>query len=241
MASNGKDKSVNMFLGGNRLIDSLPGRQRESVLARFERIDLPCGTVLCEAGEPFEFVYFPLTGSISLVNTVAGHPPFETESTGSEGMLGAALILGFNRATQRGITQTRCVALRMEAGRLQSALQDSPELLYVLQRYLHVVIKELLQTAACNRFHDVGKRLARGLLLAQDRTRTDHLDLTHLLLANMLGVQRGAVTIAAAKLRQNGLIRYRRGKISILDRQGLEAVSCECYQASAENYASILS
>ncbi|WP_404367389.1 Crp/Fnr family transcriptional regulator [Marinobacter sp.] len=155
-------------------------------------------------------------------------------------MLGASLILDLNRATQRGITQASCIALRMKAVSLQPALQSHPALRNVLQRYLYVVIEELLQTTGCIRFHDVGKRLARGLLLAHDRACSDHFVLTHLVLAEMPGVQRGAVTIAAAGLQRAGIIRYRRGKISILDRKQLEATACGCYRARTENYAGIL-
>ncbi len=226
---------------GNRLIDGLPRMEREAVLAQCERVELAPGTVLCEAGEPFKHAYFPLTGNISLVKTIPGHDPFETESIGNEGMLGTALILGVNCAPQRGIVQTPCLALQMITGEMKAALHRHPALGRILQRYLYVVLAELSQTAGCIRFHDVGNRLARGLLLAQDRLPTDYLPFTHQFLADMLGVQRGAVTIAAMKLQRQGIIRYSRGKISILDRGGLEAASCGCYGASIENYTTILS
>lgn len=241
MALEGKVEPLDTSPGGNHLIDSLPPRQRKSVLAQCEHVELAFGTVLCEAGEPFEYAYFPLTGNISLVKTLVGHEPFETESIGREGMLGAVLILNINRAPQRGIVQTQCQALRMKAKGMRAALRGNPALCRILERYLYVVLAELSQTTSCIRFHDVGKRLARGLLLAHDRAQTDHLPLTHQLLADMLGVQRGAITIAAIKLQREGIIRYSRGKISILNRERLEATSCGCYGASIENYADILS
>lgn len=226
--------------GVNRLIDSLPVRQRSSVLALCEPVDLACGTVLCEAGKPFKHAYFPITGNISRMHTLVGHTPFEIENIGSEGMLGATLILNINCAPHRGVVQIPCLALCIQAKRLRAALQYYPALCAVLQRYLCFSIMERSQTTGCIRFHDVGKRLARGLLLAQDCAPTERLPLTHQLLADMLGVQRGAVTLAAIKLQEEGIIRYSRGKIAILDRQGLELAACGCYRESIKNYASIL-
>lgn len=222
------------------MLDSLPVGQRNGVLAKCEPVELAFGAILCEAGEPFEHAYFPRAGNISLVETFVGHEPFETESIGREGMLGATLILNVNRAPQRGVVLAPCPALRLTAQEMRQALQHYPALLGVLQRYLYVVLTELSHTTGCVRYHDVGKRLARALLLAHDRAQSDNVFLTHTLLADMLGVQRGAVTIAATKLQREGIIRYSRGKISILDRQRLKAASCECYRTSIENYAGIL-
>jgi len=210
------------------------------VLAQCEPVEIAVGEILCETGESFSHAYFPVTGNISLINALDGHRPFETESIGSEGMLGASLILGINRALQRGIVQTPCMAMRIKAEILQAAAQRYPALSHILQSYLYVALVELLQTISCTRFHEVAKRLPRALLLAHDRSQTNCLPLTHLLLAEILGVQRGAVTIAAVKLQRKGIIRYSRGKITIVDRKGLEAKSCRCYQASIENYASLL-
>lgn len=240
MSLKGKGEPVDIAREGNRLIDSLPTRQRCAVLVQCEHIEVAVGKILCEAGEPFKYAYFPITGNISMVNALDGHQPFETESIGNEGMLGPNLILGINRAFQRGIVQTPCLALRMKAGALQEAAQRHPAFGRILKGYLYVVLVKLLQTISCSRFHDVARRLPRALLVAHDRAQTDCLPLTHLLLAETLGVQRGAVTIAAVKLQREGIIRYSRGKITILDRKGLEAKSCGCYEASIENYASFL-
>lgn len=241
MPSKGEIKVVDRSKDGNRLLDSISSKQRLAVLALCELVELETGTILCEAGDCFSYAYFPVIGNISLVKILVGHEPFEAESIGSEGMLGTALILGVNRVSLRGVVVTPCLALRMSAKSLVLATQSSPEFFRVLQRYLYVVLAELLQTTACIRFHDVSKRLARLLLMTHDRAQGDHLFLTHLLLADALGVQRGAVTIAAMKLQRRGIIRYSRGKISILDRKKLEQASCECYSATKENYASILS
>lgn len=240
MSLQGQRTPADQSTGGNRLIDALPVRQRKGLLAQCERVDIAFGTVLCDPGQPFEYVYFPISGSISLTETLAGRDPLETESIGSEGMLGSVLILDVNRAPQRGVAQTPCVALRMTGTKMRAALKSHPALCRALQRYLYTVLSEVSRNASCIHFHEVGARLARGLLLAHDRSETDQLPLTHQLLAEMLGVQRSAVTLAAIKLQREGIIRYSRGKISILDRARLEDSSCACYRQSVANYATIL-
>lgn len=241
MAAIGKKEPAAGSRNGNCLIASLPSGPRKAVLAHSERLELPIGTVLCDASEPFEHAYFPIAGNITLMTTLAGHRPFETQSIGREGMLGANLILEVNHSPQRGIVQTPCLALRLEAERLRVAIRRYPALRCILQRYFSLVVGELLQAVGCIRFHDVGQRLARSLLLAHDRAPTATLPLTHRILAEMLGVQRGAVTIAALKLQQSGVIRYSHGKIAIIDRTALEAAACECYGASIGNLESIRS
>lgn len=241
MPLKGELEALDKSKDGNRLLDSLPPGQRQAVLDQCERVELDFRTILCEAGEPFQYAYFPIDGNISLIKTLVGHEPFEAESIGREGMLGSALILSVNLAPLRGIVLTPCLALRISVEKLAKAMENYPDFLRILQCYLYIVLAELVQTTGCIRFHDVGKRLARALLLAQDRANSDHLYLTHLLLADMLGVQRGAITIAAIKLQREGIIRYTRGQISILDRKKLEASSCECYGVIIENHASFLS
>ncbi|MFE8071346.1 Crp/Fnr family transcriptional regulator [Marinobacteraceae bacterium S3BR75-40.1] len=235
MAARGKTEPVDGPQNGNRLIDSLPPGPRKAMLAHCECVELAAGTVLCDVDEPFEHAYFPITGNITLLTTVAGHPSFETQGIGREGMLGVNLILEVNRSPQRGIVQTPCLALRLEAERLRAAIRCHPALRRILQRYFSVVVGELLQTVGCIRFHNVGPRLARGLLLAHDRAPTAALPLTHRILAKMLGVQRGAVTLAALKLQEDGVIRYSHGRIAIIDRTALEAAACECYGTSIGN------
>lgn len=209
-------------------------------MSECERVELASGTVLCEVGERLEYVYFPITGSISLANSLSGQGSIETGSIGNEGMLGATLVLAMDRAIQHGIVQTPSQVLRMKASRVSVVMKSHPALRRVLQRYLYLVILELLQGTACIHFHDVGRRLARGLLVAHDHDRAEPLHLTHQRLADMLGVQRGAVTIAANKLQKEGIICYRRGNISILDRPRLEALSCQCYGVGLERYAETL-
>jgi CRP-like cAMP-binding protein len=226
---------------GNYLIDRLPQHERRRILSRCKMVQLAHGTVLCESDKPFDYIYFPVSGCISLVKTLDSHEPFETELIGCEGMIGVTLVLGIPHASQHAMVQSPSLALRMTAAQLNDLIEHCPELYRTLQCYLFVVIVQLSQTAGCTRFHDVSARLARGLLMAHDRARSDRFHLTHQILADMLGVQRGAVTIAAGHLRRNNIIQYTRGEITILDRQQLEAASCECYRTDIKHYASLMS
>jgi CRP-like cAMP-binding protein len=221
----------------NRLIGTLPHKERNRILKRCDPVDLVFGTILCEPDQPLRYVYFPLTGVISLMATVGGHPPLEMGLIGNEGMLGATLVLGVNAAPLHAVVQGSGTALRMTAPHLRLALRDGPALLRMLNRYLYVLMAQLSQTAACTHFHEVDARLARWLLMTHDRAHADHFHLTHQFLADMIGVQRSAVTIAAGMLQQQKLIHYTRGEITVLDRPGLEAVSCECYDAVIEDYS----
>lgn len=223
----------------NHLIGGLPRKARDRILERCEPVDLVFGTVLCEPGQPFRQVYFPLTGIISLLAQVDGHKPLEMGLIGNEGMLGVMLVLGVGAAMHRGVVQGSGTALRISTPQLRGELRDSPALLRTLNRYLYVLMAQLSQTAICTRFHAVEVRLARWLLMTHDRAHADHFHLTHQFLADMLGVQRSAVTIAAGALQHGKLIHYTRGKITVLDRKGLEAASCECYKSAVKDYANL--
>lgn len=220
----------------NRLLDALPGKTRKSVIHGCEKVELASGDVLCERGDPYRYVYFPLNGFLSLVSLTTGHPPLEMRLIGNEGMFGSTLALGVKRVPLRVVVQGPGTALRMSAVRFSQALQDHAALLRIVQRYLYVIIEQLAQTAACNRFHEVEERLARRLLLSHDRAQANHFHLTHQYLADMLGVLRSAVTIAAGSLQQRGLIHYSRGEITVLDRKGLENSACECYASGIVDY-----
>lgn len=221
----------------NRLIASLPRSERQQMLARCEPVDLVFGTILCEPDQAYRDVYFPLTGFISLVEVVRGHPPLEMGLVGSEGMLGATLLLALPTAPLRAVVQGTGSAWRMSASQLQRELTGSPNLRRALGRYLYVMMTQLSQTAACTCFHEVGARLARWLLMTHDRAHADHFHLTHQFMADMLGVQRSAITIAAGALQKKKLIRYTRGEISILNCRGLEEASCDCYPLLVKSYA----
>jgi CRP-like cAMP-binding protein len=159
---------------------------------------------------------------------------------GNEGMLGVTLMLGVNEAPFRGVVQGKGTALRMSTAELRRLLLASPSLRKTLHRYLYVLMEQLSTSAACSHFHEVEPRLARWLLMTHDRAHADHFHLTHAYLAGMLGVRRSGITVAAGVLQRGMLIRYTRGEISILDRAGLEAVSCECYNTTIDGYARLL-
>ena len=221
----------------NRLIAGLPGKDRVKLLRACEIVQLQRDAPLCEADELLRHIYFPLTSCISLVAAIDGHDALEMGLIGNEGMLGVSLLLGVREAPLRAVVQGPGSALRMSALQLQLELACSPQLQAMLKRYLYVLMSQLSQSSGCNRFHEVEARLARWLLMTQDRTQADHFHLTHALLAGRLGVRRSAVTIAAGALQQRELIRYSRGEVRIVDRAGLEAASCACYAAIVQHYA----
>ena len=218
------------------LIEGLPSKQRKQLLNGCEPVDMVFGNVLHEANQPIRHVYFPLSGFVSLVTTLDGHQPLEMGLIGNEGMLGATLALGIGQAPMRAVVQGSGSALRISSQLFKQELLSSPALLRALKRYLYVVMTQLSQSAACTHFHEIEPRLARWLLMTHDRAHADHFHLTHEYLADMLGVRRSGVSIAAAAMQARGLISYSRGEIHILDRAGLELAACECYAALQADY-----
>lgn len=225
----------------NRLIEGLPRSTRAALLDRCKPVDLVFGSTLCKPDRRLQHIYFPLTGIISLVVPVTGHPPLEMGLIGNEGMLGATVALGVSAARLHAIVHRTGTALRLSVPQLRNELAGSIPLRRMMNRYLYVLLVQLSQTAACARFHEVEARLARWLLLTHDRAHSDHFHLTHQYLAGMLGVQRSAVTIAAGALQRRKLIHYVRGEIMILDRPRLEAASCACYGSAIRDYERVLS
>lgn len=220
----------------NILINRLPKRQRSDFVERCRRVDLVLGTILYEQEEPIRHVYFPLGGFISIMEVMDDHNPLEIGLIGNEGMLGATLALGIDSAVQRAVVQGSGTALCMSTRQFRRELRDSVALQRTLDRYLYVMIAQLSNSASCTNFHEIETRLARWLLMTHDRAHADDFSLTHKLLADMLGVRRSGVTIAAGALQRKKLIRYARGQITILNRKGLEAASCGCYAAIADDY-----
>jgi CRP-like cAMP-binding protein len=220
----------------NQLIDRLPAAAARTLLAACQPIDLEFGQVVAEAGAPVSRVLFPTTAIISVTARVNGHKPLEMGMIGYEGLLGATLALGVQRQPMPAIVQGSGVALEIPVAGFQRQLKDSAALMRIVQGYLFVLAEQLAQTAACNAFHEVSARLARWLLMMDDRARGNPLELTHLFLSDMLGVRRSAVTIAAGHLQEKQLIRYARGHIQVLSRPGLESVACECYPAALNAY-----
>jgi CRP-like cAMP-binding protein len=213
----------------NKLIAALPRRSQDSILASCDQVDLRFAAVLCDEGEPVQRVYFPEDSVISLVTTLADGPRLEVGIIGNEGMLGTSVLLGVNVSPQRAIVQGSGTALSMGAAAFRRHCERDSDLRTVMNRYVHVLLEQLSQTAACAAFHPVESRLARWLLMTRQRVGGDRFSLTHEFLAYMLGVRRAGVTHAARSLHERELIDYRRGAITILDPSGLQKVSCPCY------------
>ena len=226
-----------MAAAQNHLIERLPRKDRTRLLAVCEPVQLVLGEVLCEPGKATRHVWFPIDGFISMVAPIDAKPALEVGMVGREGMLGAQLALGVATVPLHALVQGAGSALRVGATAFRAELARSPALQRVLNRYLYVLMAQLTGSAACLRFHEIGPRLARWLLMSQDRAHAARFHVTHEFLAYMLGVRRVGVTAAASGLQRNGLIEYHRGEMAVLDRKGLEAAACDCYANDSQAYA----
>lgn len=229
-----------MALALNDLIDRLaePGRQR--LLEQCESVPLVLGAVLDERGHTTAHAHFPVAGFISLVARTDPHPGLEVGMVGREGMLGLQLALGVPLTPLRALVQGSGTAWRVAAPAFARELVRNPGLRQLMGRYAYVRMAELATAAACQRFHLIGPRLARWLLMSQDRARRDCFHVTHEFLAYMLGVRRVGITTAAGDLQRSGLIRYHRGELTVLDRPGLLGAACSCYAADRHTHAAVM-
>jgi CRP-like cAMP-binding protein len=214
----------------NRMLAALPAKEYERLMAGFEPVKLTSGEVLYEPGEEMRHVYFPSDCVVSLLTVVEGHRTLEVGLVGREGMVGSRLALGLTTASVRALVQGSGTALRIKSSHFLRELRRSPVLQRALLHFTDALMIQVIQTAACNRFHLVEARLALWLLMTLERLPSGEFHFTQEFLADMLGVRRAGVTLAAGALQRRKLIRYRRGTITILDEQGLEAACCSCYQ-----------
>ena len=217
----------------NLILAGLPRKEYAQLLTDMESVPLPPGEKLYKSGDVIEYVYFPGEGLVSLVTHMNDGTTVEVGIIGRDGMVGIPVLLGNDIAFEEAVVQIEGSAMRMRSGVLKEALRENHSpLLTQLLLYTRALMKQVGRTAACNRIHTVDERLSRWLLMCHDRMESDELPLTQEFISNMLGTRRASVGSAATGLQTEGLIRYSRGHIQILDRVGLEETSCECYLAA---------
>jgi CRP-like cAMP-binding protein len=224
----------------NHLLAALPGAEWQRWLPQLERVEMPLGRVLYESGTTLSHVYFPTTTIISLLYVMENGASAEIAVVGNEGIVGISLFMGGDSTSSRAVVQSAGQAFRLKAQILKDEFNRAGPVLHLLLRYTQALITQMAQTAVCNRHHSLDQQLCRWLLLSLDRLQNNELVMTQELIANMLGVRREGVTEGAHKLQQDGLIRYARGHISVLDRDGLEKRSCECYAVVKREYDRLL-
>ncbi len=225
----------------NHLFATLPVDDFARLLPMLELVSFRLGQVLHESGDKMEYVYFPTTAIISMLYVMQNGMTAEIGVVGNDGIIGVALFMGGDTTTSRAVIQSSGDAFRMKATDLQAEFARGGAFQKLLLRYTQALLTQISQTAVCNRLHPIEQQLCRWLLLSHDRLDSDKLVMTQDLISNMLGVRREGVTLAAKKLAEKGLIKNVRGAITVLDRQGLEAAVCECYQVVNVEYNRLLS
>jgi CRP-like cAMP-binding protein len=214
----------------NAILRALPRKELRVLQPRLEAVNLPAGMILADTGEPIEYCYFPNSGVTSKLRVMSNGKSVEIGLTGKEGFIGIPLIVGHRSSATRDIVQIAGTGYRIAARHVRGVLARCPHFQRLLHRYAHEFSIQAMQIAACNRLHEVDRQLARWLLMTQDRMQQPTVPLTQELISYLLGSRRATVTEAAGILQKNGLITYSRGRLTIENRQGLEAASCECYQ-----------
>jgi CRP-like cAMP-binding protein len=224
----------------NLLLSALPEEEYERLLPNLELVPMPLGQALYESGGKLRHVYFPTTSIVSLLYVMRNGSSAEIAVVGNEGVLGISLFMGGETTPSRAVVQSAGFGYRLKASALKKEVNRAGATLHLLLRYTQALITQMAQTAVCNRHHTVEQQLCRWLLLSLDRLALPELTMTQDLIANMLGVRREGVTEAAGKLQRGGLIRYTRGRIKVLNREGLEQASCECYEVVKKEYDRLL-
>lgn len=220
----------------NLLLSSLPPAERNRLLPHLRPVMFRLGEIVYEAGECIDYCYFPTDFVASLLYTTQDGATAEVGMVGKEGVLGVALFLGGGATCSRALTAAAGDGFKLPAKLLREEFAHRGPLHHLLLRYTYAFMTQISQTAVCNRLHSAEQRLCRWLLLCQDRKNHSELFMTHDLLANMLGVRRESVTVAAGHLQDAGLIHYWRGRIYILDRSGIESTACECYRVVEDEF-----
>lgn len=213
----------------NRLLAALPPQIYATLLPHLELVQMPLGKVLYESGDVMRHVYFPADCIISLLYVMENGASAEISVVGNEGVIGISLFMGGESTSSRALVQSAGQAYRLMDKHFKDAVSRHVEMLQLMLRYVQALITQMAQTAVCNRHHSIDQQLCRWLLLSLDRLPSNQLSMTQELIANMLGVRREGVTEAAGKLQRQGVIEYRRGQITVLNRPKLEELCCECY------------
>ena len=224
----------------NHLLAALPAEDSVRLFPHLELVPMPLGNAVCEPGMTMRHVYFPTTAIISLLYVMEDGASAEIAVVGNEGIVGVSLFMGGETTTSRAVVQSAGHAYRLTTQHLKDAFIHAGPMQRLLLRYTQALLTQMAQTAVCNRHHSVDQQLCRWLLLSLDRLPSNELTMTQELIANMLGVRREGVTEAAGKLQRAGLIHYSRGKITVVDRPGLEARVCECYQVVKREFDRLL-
>ena len=213
----------------NHILDALPAEERDRLFPHMQLIEMPLGMSVYESGDVQRYIYFPTDSIVSLLYVLKNGASAEIAVVGNEGAIGVALFMGGETTPSRAIVQSAGGAYRLARRALKEEFDLHGQMLHLLLRYTQSLITQMAQTAVCNRHHSVDQQLCRWLLLSLDRLSGMRLDMTQELIANMLGVRREGVTTAAGKLQELGVIKYARGRITVIDRPKLEELSCECY------------
>lgn len=224
----------------NELLSCLPDRDWERLMPLMDKVEMPAGSALIEAGAHFQHVYFPLSGLVVLHGQIENGNSSVLSLVGKEGFVGVSSFMGSQSTTSNATVFASGFFLRMRGADLLQAFETCTPLLHLLLRYTQALITQMTQTSVCNRHHTLDNAFSRFLLLTLDRTVGLELQLTHEKMANLLGVRREGVSEAAMRLQKQGLIRYSRGRISVLDRAGIEACTCECYKVIKTEYDRLL-
>jgi CRP-like cAMP-binding protein len=224
----------------NMLLAAMPSSDYEALVPALERVTMPLGQAVYESGGPQGYVYFPTSSIVSLLYVLADGATAEIAVTGNDGLVGIALFMGGETTPSRAVVQSAGQGYRLRASLLKKEFERGGALQHLLLRYTQALITQMTQTAVCNRHHSVDQQLCRWLLLSLDRLPGNKLVMTQELIANMLGVRREGVTEAAGKLQADGLIEYSRGRITVVDRERLEARVCECYAVVKREYERLL-